>query len=84
MTIQVGDARADIKVLNIYEEIERNGQAFYVCKVQYKSTHAGVGHRRSILTKNNHYEIVECGNVKRITDSADFDNIIDAYLEIYG
>jgi hypothetical protein len=84
MSIQAGDARADIKVLNVYEEIEREGQAFYVCKVQYKSTHAGVGHRRSILTRNNQDEIVECGNVKKITDTDDFDRIINAYLEIYG
>ena len=68
MTIQVGDARADIKVLNIYQEIERNDQVFYVCKVQYRATHSGVGHRRTILTRNNQGEIVECGNVKRIDD----------------
>ena len=84
MTIQVGDARADIKVLNIYQEIEREGQAFYVCKVQYKSTHTGIGHKRSILTRNNQGEIVECGNVKRIDDAANYDNIINAYLETYG
>ena len=84
MTIQVGDARADIKVLNIYQEIERNDQVFYVCKVQYRATHSGVGHKRTILTRNNQDEIVECGNVKRIDDAANFDRIIDAYLEIYG
>ena len=63
MTIQVGDARADIKVLNIYQEREREGQAFYVCKVQYRSTLTRIGHKRSILTRINQGEIDECGNV---------------------
>ncbi|BCV06685.1 MAG: hypothetical protein CM15mV141_090 [uncultured marine virus] len=37
MTIQIGDARADIKVLKIYQEIERDDKEFYVCLVQGKS-----------------------------------------------
>lgn len=84
MTIQVGDARADIKVLKIYQEIERNDQAFYVCLVQAKATHTGLVLRRSILTMNDQDQMVECGNVKRIDDADNFDRIIDAYLETYG
>tara|TARA_Y100000004_G_C8937220_1_gene422610 strand:+ start:1497 stop:1751 length:255 start_codon:yes stop_codon:yes gene_type:complete len=84
MTIQVGDARADIKVLKIYQEIERNDKEFYVCLVQGKSTHTGLVLRRSILTLNEQNQLVECGNVKRIDDADNFDRIIDSYLETYG
>ena len=84
MTIQVGDARADIKVLKIYQEIERNDKEFYVCLVQAKATHTGLVLRRSILTLNDQNQLVECGNVKRIDDADTFDRIIDSYLETYG